>query len=183
MRGRPSARLRRSRRGNLLVLHWRSAKLTRCESRVPMQAWGRRLLTGAFCDWMKEHHFDRMPKSVRSVAIELHENIHAIEQWRTTLTEKQRRRLQGPLQNVRRWKREIGQVQSKRCDAVAKAEAAWRRFVSCVNYCRQIRPCPCGVMCRRKRRSIYNRLLGTAFLLVNALTRPFKPPKAAKARS
>jgi len=59
-------------------------------------------------------------KSLRSVAIELHENIDAIEQWRTTLTDKQRRRLRGPLQNVRRWKRETGQTQSNRTNAVAR---------------------------------------------------------------
>jgi hypothetical protein len=66
-----------------------------------------------------------------SVAIEMHENISAIERWRATLTDKQRRRLAGPLQNVRRWKRENGQCVPKP-DALAKAEAAWRRFVSCV---------------------------------------------------
>jgi hypothetical protein len=94
-----------------------------------------------FNQWIVEHRFDGMAKSLRSVAIEMHENIHAIEQWRTTLTDKQRRRLRGPLQNVRRWKRETGQTQSKRTNAisssapcesgaVARAKAAWRRFVS-----------------------------------------------------
>src|SRR6476660_1000400 len=41
-----------------------------------------------FNQWIVEHRFDGMAKSLRSVAIELHENIHAIEQWRTTLTDK-----------------------------------------------------------------------------------------------
>ena len=45
-----------------------------------------------------------MAKSVRSVAIELHENAAAIEVWRATLPEKQRRRLVHPLSNVRRWR-------------------------------------------------------------------------------
>jgi len=83
-----------------------------------------------FNKWIVEHRFDGMAKSLRSVAIEMHENIDAIEQWRTTLTDKQRRRLRGPLQNVRRWKRETGQTQSNRTNAVARAEAAWRSFVS-----------------------------------------------------
>jgi hypothetical protein len=46
---------------------------------------------------------DAMAKSVRSVAIELHENAKAIEAWRATLPERQRRRLVHPLSNVRRW--------------------------------------------------------------------------------
>jgi hypothetical protein len=45
-----------------------------------------------------------MQKSVRSVAIELAENITAIEQWRSTLDERTRRRLVHPLSNVARWK-------------------------------------------------------------------------------
>jgi hypothetical protein len=48
-----------------------------------------------------------MPKSTRSVAIELHENAAAIEQWRSTLSERQRRRLIHPLSNVRRWRASI----------------------------------------------------------------------------
>jgi hypothetical protein len=96
------------------------------------QAWGSRY-SRVFGDWMKLHGFDLMPKSMRSVAIEMHENISEIEKWRATLTDKQRRRLAGPLQNVRRWRRETGQTKSK-CDdnALKAAAAAWRRFVSCV---------------------------------------------------
>src|SRR6516225_9481962 len=47
------------------------------------RAWGRNY-SRVFCDWMKAHHFDTIPKSVRSVAIELHENIGAITAWRET---------------------------------------------------------------------------------------------------
>jgi len=86
----------------------------------------------AFCEWTKRHHFDRMPKSTRSVAIELHENIEAIEQWRTTLTEKQRRRCVHPLSNVRRWRAATAQNKSSGTDSVSKAAAAWRRFVACM---------------------------------------------------
>ena len=52
---------------------------------------------------MREHHFDKMPTLTRSVAIELVENLPAIEQWRSTLSKKDRRRLAHPLSNVRRW--------------------------------------------------------------------------------
>jgi hypothetical protein len=113
-------------------------------------AWGQNY-SRVFCDWMKEHRFDRMPKSTRSVAIELHENLAAIETWRSTLTEKQRLRLQGPLQNIRRWKRETGQVKNNRCNARAKAEVAWRRFVSCVEALPPDQAAPLCAMCRRKR--------------------------------
>jgi len=41
------------------------------------QAWGQNY-SRAFGGWMKEHHFDKMPKSVRSYAIEMYENIAAI---------------------------------------------------------------------------------------------------------
>jgi hypothetical protein len=57
-----------------------------------------------FSKWMRNHGFGSMPKSVRSVAIELYENIQAIEAWRATLPERQRKRLIHPLSNVRRWR-------------------------------------------------------------------------------
>jgi hypothetical protein len=66
-------------------------------------AWGRNY-SREFGTWMKRHGFDAMAKSVRSVAIELHENAKAIEAWRATLPERQRRRLVHPLSNVRRWR-------------------------------------------------------------------------------
>src|SRR5450759_3602226 len=69
-----------------------------------------------------------MPKSTRSVALELNENIFAIEQWRATLTDKERRRCVHPLYNVRRW-RAKNKTES---DDAAKAAAAWRRFVACM---------------------------------------------------
>ena len=92
-------------------------------------AWGRNY-SRVFCDWMREHHFDRMPKSTRSVAIELHENIFAIEAWRATLTEKQRRRLVHPLSNVRAWRQATAGTTARADDRVKAAGAAWRRFVT-----------------------------------------------------
>jgi hypothetical protein len=95
-------------------------------------AWGQHY-SREFGLWLKEHGFDRMPKSTRSVAIELAENAEAIEAWRATLPEKQRRRLVHPLSNVRRWRAATGHVNS-RCpqDLRRDAAAAWRRFVGCV---------------------------------------------------
>jgi hypothetical protein len=55
-------------------------------------AWGRNY-SRAFNGWLKQHRFDGMAKSVRSVAIELVENINAIERWRATLPERKRRQL------------------------------------------------------------------------------------------
>jgi hypothetical protein len=84
-------------------------------------AWGRNY-SREFCEWIKQHGFDKMPKSVRSVAIELHENHSAIEVWRSTLSEKDRRRLVHPLSNVRRWR--AATAPKARPDALVKAEAA-----------------------------------------------------------
>jgi hypothetical protein len=81
---------------------------------------------------MKANGFDRMPKSTRSVAIELHENAAAIEAWRATLPEKQRRRLIHPLSNVRRWRAATAHNGKCPIDLKRDALAAWRRFVSCV---------------------------------------------------
>jgi DNA-directed RNA polymerase specialized sigma24 family protein len=82
--------------------------------------------------WIRGHGFEKMQKSVRSTALELHENIAAIEAWRTTLTEKQRRRRIHPLSNVAAW-RKATQHKNKYADDTQRAAAiAWRRFVSCV---------------------------------------------------
>lgn len=96
------------------------------------RAWGRNY-SREFGAWMKAHGLDRMPKSVRSVAIELHENSTAITAWRATLPEGQRKRLVHPLSNVRRWKAATAHGNGK-CpqDLKRDAVAAWRRFVSCV---------------------------------------------------
>jgi hypothetical protein len=95
-------------------------------------AWGRNY-SRAFSEWMKQHGFDKMAKSVRSVAIELHENANAIEAWRATLPERQRKRLVHPLSNVRRWRAATAHDSGK-CPQDLKRDtvAAWRRFVSCV---------------------------------------------------
>lgn len=85
-----------------------------------------------FGKWVRKYGFAQMPKSTRSVAILLHENATAIEEWRATLPERQRRRLVHPLSNVRAWRASTVNGNGK-CLQDLKREAmrAWRRFVSC----------------------------------------------------
>jgi hypothetical protein len=85
-----------------------------------------------FSKWMRDHGFGDMPKSVRSVAIELAENLSAIEAWRTTLPERQRKRLIHPLSNVRRWKAATTYNGKSPTDYKRDALFHWRRFLSCV---------------------------------------------------
>jgi hypothetical protein len=93
------------------------------------RAWGRNY-SRAFCDWSREHKFDAMPSPTRSACLKMYDHLPAIEQWRTGLSEKERRRLAGPLQNFRRW--QAATAQPKTTDDVLKATTAWRRFVACV---------------------------------------------------
>jgi hypothetical protein len=95
-------------------------------------AWGQHY-SREFGKWMKQHGFDAMAKSVRSVAVELHENCAQIEAWRASLPERQRKRLVHPLSNVRRWRAATAHGNGK-CpqDLKRDAMAAWRRFVLCV---------------------------------------------------
>jgi hypothetical protein len=46
------------------------------------------------------------------------------------MPDKQRRRLRGAQQNVKRWRKETQQVAEPCLDRIATALAAWRRFVS-----------------------------------------------------
>ena len=95
------------------------------------RAWGRNY-SREFGEWMKRHGFATMPKSTRSVAIELAENIKAVEQWRSTLPEKQRKRLVHPLSNVARWKASLTHGNGKSpTDLRRDAKAAWARFCAC----------------------------------------------------
>jgi len=69
-------------------------------------------------------------KSTRSVAIELHENANAIEAWRATLRERQRRRLVHPLSNVRRWRAATASPED--VDPHRDALKHWERFTACL---------------------------------------------------
>jgi hypothetical protein len=94
-------------------------------------AWGQNY-SREFSAWIKEHGFERMPASTRSVAIELFENAPAIEQWRATLSEKQRRRLAHPLSNLRRWRAATAHGNGRSpVDLRRDAKAAWKRFCAC----------------------------------------------------
>jgi hypothetical protein len=94
-------------------------------------AWGQ-VYSKAFSEWIKRHHFDRMPSPTRSVAIELAENAEAITVWRDSLPEKQKRRLVHPLSVTRRWRAATTHNGKSPTDLKRDATAAWRRFVVCV---------------------------------------------------
>ena len=96
------------------------------------RAWGQHY-SREFGQWIKANGFDRMPKSTRSVAIELHENAEAIEAWRETLPERQRKRLIHPLSNVRRWRAATAGLKEPRArDLQHDALIHWRRFQTCL---------------------------------------------------
>ena len=73
-----------------------------------------------------------MSKSTRSVAIELHENAPAIEAWRMTLPERQRKRLIHPLSNVRRWRSATASPKDDADHLRPDALMHWRRFCTCL---------------------------------------------------
>src|SRR5215470_11258554 len=92
-----------------------------------------------FGKWARKYGFDQMPKSTRSVAILLHENATAIEKWRATLPERQRRRLVHPLTNVRAWRAATVDLKAPRQrdlhdlhDLQRDALTHWARFCSCI---------------------------------------------------
>jgi hypothetical protein len=84
----------------------------------------------AFSAWIDKHDFSGIEKSVRSAALDLVEHLAEIESWRATLSEKRRRQLKHPLSNVAAWRKATAPRAST--DPVKAAEAAWRRFVACV---------------------------------------------------
>ena len=88
--------------------------------------------SGLVSAWIEAHGFAGIQKSVRSVAIELAENIDAIEAWRSTLDERARRRLVHPLSNVRRWRASTAHNAKSPTDLRRDAKAAWARFRSCL---------------------------------------------------
>jgi hypothetical protein len=74
-----------------------------------------------------------MRPSSRSWAILLHENAAAIEQFRSGLSERERKRLINPQSIVRRWQRATQHGGNGKCpqDFKRDAIAALRKFVSC----------------------------------------------------
>jgi hypothetical protein len=106
-----------------------------------------------FSAWCKDNGFGGMAKSVRSVAIELHENIVAIEAWRATLPERERKRLIHPLSVTRRWRAHT-QHNGGKCpqDLKRDAVAAWRRFLDCVKGLPADQAAPLWAMVRESAR-------------------------------
>jgi hypothetical protein len=99
----------------------------------PEAPWYRQRYGARFSQWLQAHGFDAMRPSDRSHAITLFENRESVERWRQTLSDKQRSRLRGCQQNVKRWRKETWHGNGK-CPADLKreAKAAWKRFVWCV---------------------------------------------------
>jgi hypothetical protein len=93
-------------------------------------AWGA-TYSRAFNKWMAEYGFGAMRPSDRSHAIALHENLQAVERWRTTLSDKERRRLRTAQANVKKWTRQTA-TRTAPPDSVAKALAAWCHFRTCM---------------------------------------------------
>jgi len=87
----------------------------------------------AFSAWAKSAGFHGMRPATRSWALALHENGAAIEQWRSGLTERERKRLINPQSCVKRWQRTQGNGYRCPQDLKTEAVAAWRRFVRCVS--------------------------------------------------
>jgi hypothetical protein len=94
--------------------------------------------------WIKAHGFDRMPAATRSIAIELAENIEAIETWRATLPEKRRRRLVHPLSNVARWKAATAHNGKCPTDLHRAAVLAGTGLRLWLEHCRRTKPRPYG---------------------------------------
>lgn len=79
----------------------------------------------AFSDWVDLHGFAKMTKSVRSVAIELHENISAIEVWRASLPERERKALVHPLSVTRRWRQSLNSHSRASADVTKYFKTFW----------------------------------------------------------
>jgi|SRR5947207_2477952 len=96
-------------------------------------AWGQHY-SREFGTWMRAHGFGSMPKATRSWTVALQENnAVAIEQWRSGLSERERKRLINPQSVVRRWQRETQTRINGKCptDLKREAKAALKRFLWC----------------------------------------------------
>ena len=72
-----------------------------------------------------------MNKEARWAAVDLVENLTAVERWLATLPERQRKSLIHPLSVMRRWRRSL--TPKPEPDCVALAQAALDRFLSCMS--------------------------------------------------
>jgi hypothetical protein len=94
----------------------------------------------SFYAWANQHGFNGMNKEARWAAVDLVENLSAVEQWRATIPENERRRLINPLSNVRRWRRSL--TSKAETDPLMKAQAAWRHFTCCMSALSQDQAAP-----------------------------------------
>jgi hypothetical protein len=85
----------------------------------------------AFYNWADRSGFAGMSKEARWSAVDLVENLPAIEAWRSTLSEKECKRLVNPLSNCRKWRRSLEPKPEPDC--VALAQAALDRFLACMH--------------------------------------------------
>ena len=83
----------------------------------------------AFSEWIAQHGFSGIERTVRSAALDLVEHLSEIESFRATLSEKRQRQLKHPLSNVAAWRKA---TQVKSTDPYKAAVLAWRRFCACV---------------------------------------------------
>src|SRR5437899_1941901 len=58
----------------------------------------------AYCEWLKRYKVDDIDKSDRAKLLELMEERLAVEEWRATLTDHERRSLNHPTTVWRKWK-------------------------------------------------------------------------------
>jgi hypothetical protein len=84
----------------------------------------------SFFAWADQHGFNGMNKEARWSAVDLVENLGAVEAWRNSLPAQQRKLLIHPLANLRRWRRSL--TPKPEPDRVAQAEAAFARFIACI---------------------------------------------------
>jgi hypothetical protein len=59
--------------------------------------------TVAFAEWLREYRVDDMDKSDRAKLLQLMEERPAVEEWRSTLTDYERRNLNNPIVVWRKW--------------------------------------------------------------------------------
>jgi hypothetical protein len=90
-----------------------------------------RMYSKTMCAWCREHGFGDMKASIRSWALDLHENLAAITAWRASLPAKLQRRLRHPHAIVTRWRVSVA-GREREHDLVKTARTAWKRFVMCV---------------------------------------------------
>jgi len=89
------------------------------------------LYAKCFNKWCSDHGFGSMRASTRSWCLALNTNLPAIEKWRASLSERERARLRDPQSIVKRWQKAT--APKAKPDALAKAEAAWKSFIGCMN--------------------------------------------------